>query len=180
MLTLSEHGCTRGFTNLERMSAVLGNYGKDDFIEQFKDQSVQVVVPGTRFTCSGRVLTWVFGADWSGGLELFTEIQIWRPTGGEEISYTKIGSTRITTAPNESRLYRYSLSSPLVFQAGDILGFHHGRDGLTQLRLLYQSTDSGPQAYYTEQHTPQTLITIENGTLASTGYHALIGVETGK
>ena len=57
------------------MGAVLGNYGNENLIERLKKQSVQVIVPGTRFSCSGRVLAWVFGAQWRGGLELFTELQ---------------------------------------------------------------------------------------------------------
>ena len=96
---MSEYGCTHGFTSVERMSAVLKNHEKDNLLKEFKDQSVRVIFPSTRFTCSGRLLAWVFGADWSGGLELLTEVQTWRPTGGEERSY---GSTMIATARNES------------------------------------------------------------------------------
>ena len=56
------------------MGAVLGNYGTENLIEKFKKQSVQVIVPGTTFTCSGRIEAWVFGAQWRGGLKLFTEL----------------------------------------------------------------------------------------------------------
>ena len=58
----------------------------------------------------------------------------------------------------QPQLYRYPLASPLVFQAGDILGFDQGTESLTQLRLLYESTASGPLplAYHTETSTPQT------------------------
>ena len=161
------------------MGAVLGNYGNENLIERFKKQSVQVIVPGTRFSCSGRVLAWVFGAQWRGGLELFTELQIWRPANGEAGSYTKVGGTMIYTV-QQPQLYRHPLASPLVFQAGDILGFYQGTESLTQLGLLFESTASGPLAYHTETNTPQTTFRVENGTLSSTDYHVLIGVETGK
>ena len=139
------------------MGAVLGNYGNENLIERLKKQSVQVIVPGTRFSCSGRVLAWVFGAQWRGGLELFTELQIWRPASGEAGSYTKVRGTMIYTV-QQPQLYRHPLASPLVFQAGDILGFDQGTESLTQLRLLYESTASGPLplAYHTETSTPQT------------------------
>ena len=56
----------------------------------------------------------------------------------------------------QPQLYRHPLASPLVFQAGDILGFYQGTESLTQLRLLYESTASGPLAYHTETSMPQT------------------------
>ena len=36
--------CTNGLTSVERMGAVLGNFGRDDITEEFKDTSVQVIV----------------------------------------------------------------------------------------------------------------------------------------
>ena len=60
-----------------------------------RNSKTKVIVPGANFSCSGRVLAWVFGAQWRGGLELFTELQIWRPVSGENGSYAKVGSTTI-------------------------------------------------------------------------------------
>ena len=177
MFLLEEHGCTHGFMSVERMSAVLGHYGREDLEENFKDMSVQVLVPGMNFSCSGRVVAWVFAAHWVGESDSLTELQIWRPR--EDGSFAKVGNTTITTEEDESQLYRYPLSLPLVFQAGDVLGFHQGAHSHTQLRLLYEDTVSGPQAYHTEQDTPLTTIRIENGSSVSTNFHVLIGIETG-
>ena len=165
-----------GFTSVDRMSAVLGNFNSDNIME-LKDMSVQMVVPGMNFSCSGRVLGWVFAAHWVGSSELFTELQIWRPTDED---YVKVGATSVMTAENGSRLYEISLSSPLEFQAGDIVGFHQPEHILTQLRLMYESVSSGPVAYHFEQHSPQTEIEIEDELPVTTDYHVLLRPITGK
>ena len=170
--------CTNGFTSVDRMSAVLGDYGTDQLSWQFGAVSLQVVVPEINFTCSGSILSWVFGAQWEGDTDSYTELQIWRP-GSRDGVYSKVGSTTIMTKENSTRLYQYSLSSPLPFRAGDVLGYYQGSSHQSQLRLLYEDKESSPQFYYTEQTTSSTQFNIENGTLES-AYHVLISVRTGE
>ena len=111
--------------SLERIHAVLENYGGTSVFHT----NAQTIAPGINFTCSGNILSWIFGAVWVGNTAPFTELQIWRSSG--DGSYTKVGSTTIMTEQNTTRLYQYPLSSPLPFQAGDILGYYQ-----SQLRLV--------------------------------------------
>ena len=98
------------------MGAVLGDYGSENVIKEFKDQSDSA---WGKFQ-----LQWKsFGLGvWSPvmerGLELFTELQIWRPVSGENGSYAKVGSTTIiVTAENPLQLYHYPLSAQLPWSS---------------------------------------------------------------
>ena len=119
---------------MDRIDAVLGNYGSVFF--SFPDFSVQAIVPDTTFTCNGSILSWTFGARWEGNSETFTELQIWRSSG--DGSYTKVGSTTIMTEASATGLYQYPLSSPLPFQAGDILGYFQPATSTSQLGLYHE------------------------------------------
>ena len=119
----------------------------DDLLENegsifFTFDSIQAIYPQVKFTCSGSILSWVFGAQWEGNTDSFTELQIWRP-GSEAGSYTKVGSTTIMVQRNRTPLYEYRLSSPLAFQAGDILGYYQPATTSSQLRLLVEGQGRG-------------------------------------
>ena len=88
----------------------------------------------------------MFGADWVGG-NLFPELQIWRPTGHDGV-YTKVGYTTINTVRESSRFYEYSLSSPLEFQAGDVLGYYQPNFDESQLSLLSENGGRDTQLVY--------------------------------
>ena len=124
---------------MDRIDAVLDNYAAN-FFRSFSDSSVQVIVPDTTFTCNGSILSWTFGARWEGNSETFTELQIWRSSG--DGSYTKIGSTTIMTEESATELYQYPLSSPLSFQAGDILGYFQPATSTSQLGLYHEDVTS--------------------------------------
>ena len=101
------------------MDAVLHNYGG---VLVYSPTDRQAIFPGVNFTCSGSIQSWIFGAGWIGSTASFTELQIWRSSG--DGSYTKVGNTTvIVTERNATGLYYYPLSSPLPFQAGDIMEF---------------------------------------------------------
>ena len=99
------------------------------------------------FTCNGKVLSWVFGAVWEGNSQSFTELQIWRPVVDNDGVFTKVWSTEIITFENQSELYYYPLSTPLAFQAGDVLGYYQPPSKQSQLRLLYERDEIGLQVY---------------------------------
>ena len=137
--TISQGGgpaddCTSGFMSVDRIDAVLDNYG--DVVRSFQNKSEQAVYPGINFTCNGNILSWTFGARWEGNTPALTELQIWRSSG--DGSYTKVGSTTIMTEENTTGLYQYPLSSPLPFQAGDILGYYQPATLTSQLGLRYE------------------------------------------
>ena len=115
------------------MDDLLGNEGRTDITFD----AIQAIYPQVNFTCSGSILSWVFGADWEGNTDSFTELQIWRP-GSEDGSYTKVGSTTIMVDRNTTRLYEYRLSSTMAFQAGDVLGYYQPAASSSQLILLVE------------------------------------------
>ena len=172
--TVSE--CTSGFMSIDRMDALLGNFGNT-----FNDNDFQGIFPEVGFTCSGRVTTWVFGAEWEGNTESFTELQIWRPVGEDGV-YTKVGSTTIMTSENRTKLYHYPLSSPLAFQAGDVLGYYQPPSDRSQLRLIYEADERGEFQlgyYYYNQPSSPSQLDIRKGIFYRT-YQYFINVITGK
>ena len=164
--------CTSRFISLDRMHAVLGNYNGGD-VEDF-DGVEQAIIPGINFTCSGSIESWTFGARWEQDTD-FIELQIWR-LGSEDGSYTKVGSTAINVEEeDETDLYQYPLSSPLHFQAGDILGYYR------QIRLKSENIGSGHPLYYTHPSSAASQFSIDDPQTNSIDqYHVLIGVTTGK
>ena len=109
--------CTSGFMSRERMDALLHS-GKKRFLD-----TVQVLFPEMNFSCNGSIQSLIFGAQWQGNSSSFPELQIWRPSGSQ--SYSKVGGTLINmTGEYISELYQYTLTSPLAFGPGDILGYY--------------------------------------------------------
>ena len=162
--------CTSGFMSLDRMNAVLGYY---DPLATGSETSLQAIIPGINFTCAGSILSWTLAAEWWGAAPELTELQIWRSSG--DGSYTKVGNTTIMTEESTTGLYQYPLSSPLPFQAGDILGYFR-----SQLRLQFENVGSGHPLYYREQDSAASQFTVSDSTLLFDRYHVLISVETGE
>ena len=166
-------GCTRGFMNLDRMDRLLGNIGTLVFAN-----NLQVIYPEVGFTCSGNIQSWVFGAQWVGQSSLFTELQIWRPTGNGV--YTKVGHTTINTARSDSKLYEYPLSPPLAIQAGDVLGVYQPQRSLSQLSLLFAQDGRENQLEYLYSRTsPANSLNINSGNRSIT-FQLFVNVVTGK
>ena len=74
---------------------------------------------------------------------------------------------------DSTRLYQYPLSSPLAFQAGDILGYFRGASSMSQLRLLSEDVGSGHLQHF--QNTAGNPVTQSDDR-----YQPLIHVETGE
>ena len=125
------------------MDAVLNNIENTRFPIQItfaNTTNVQGIFPGMNFTCSGTVQSWIFGAEWHDNRtnDAFPQLQIWRPIGSG--SYTKVGTTIIIMAGQYySELYQYRPSSPLAFQAGDILGYYQPRVDKSKLELYLEN-----------------------------------------
>ena len=152
------------------MHAVLGNYGS---LKEFEGVN-QVVIPGINFTCSGSIQSWTFGARWEQDTD-FIELQIWRP-GSVDGSFTKVGNTTINMEEeDQAQLYHYPLSSPLHFQAGDVLGYYR------RIRLIAEDVGSGHPLYFAFSIGPASQFSITSPfTLSVDQYHVLIGVRTGE
>ena len=164
--------CTSGFISLDRMHAVLGNYYGGDVVDF--DGAEQAIIPGINFTCSGSIERWTFGARWEQDTD-FIELQIWRP-GSENGSYTKVGNTTINVEEEgQTDLYQYPLSSPLHFQAGDILGYYR------QMTLMAEDLGSGHPLYTTHLNSSASQFSVDDPqTNFIDQYHVLISVTTGK
>ena len=154
------------------MNAVLRNYGPDDLDMILYRGSFQAINPGINFTCSGTILSWTFAAEWRESTPALTELQIWRSSG--DGSYTKVGSTTIMTEESTTGLYQYPLSSPLSFQAGDILGYF-----MSQLTLQFEDVEPGHLIYYNSQDSASSHITVSDFSLIYDN-HVLISIETGE
>ena len=159
---------------MDRIDAVLGNYGT---VFTSFESSVQAIVPDTTFTCNGSILSWTFGARWEGNTPALTELQIWRSSG--DGSYDKVGSTTIITEENTTGLYQYPLSSPLPFQAGDILGYYQPAPSTSQLGLRYEEVTTNSYEVFSLP-TPASQFNIATVTdTFENRYQAMVGVETG-
>ena len=175
--------CTSGFMSLDRMEAAVqgGRQSQDhvlgDVVPSLASISRQRILPYINFTCDGNILSWTFGAQWEGNSPRYTELQIWRSSG--DGSYTKVGSTTIMLEEeNSTQLYQYTLTSPLPFQAGDILGYFQGSQPTSQLRLLFEEVGSDYSEHFNIQDSPSSQFNTESNTGNFDGYQLLISVET--
>ena len=78
---------------------------------------------------------------------------------------------------NSTQLYQYTLTSPLPFQAGDILGYFQGSQSTSQLRLLFEIVGSDYPLHYNIQDSPSSQFDTESNTGNFLGYQLLISVE---
>ena len=72
------------------------------------------------------------------------ELQIWQNTGGT--SYTKAGFSLLPFSTLVSNVAEYTLSTPLEFQEGDILGVYQPQLSKSAFVVYYQERD-GPEIY---------------------------------
>ena len=166
--------CASGFPSLDRIDAVL-NYGD---ITRF-GRNVQAIIPSTNFICDGSIQSWVFGGQWGGSTDSFTELQIWRPSDQNGV-YNKVGNTTINVMEgelNQRKLYHYNLSSPLPFQARDILGFYRSE---THVNLIFENVGSGHLFYFSRINHALSQYDIRLRSGSSNEYHVLIGITTGE
>ena len=158
------------------MDIAVGNTG-----DVYSDDNYQGIFPDVGFTCSGWLLSWVFGAEWEGNSQSFIELQVWRPVGGDGV-YTKVGSTTVVTSENRSQLYYYNLSSPLAFETGDILGYYQPPSDNSQISLIFEKDTKGNLQrgyYYHNLSISASYLDIRQGTLYNS-YQVFINVITGK
>ena len=132
--------------SLDRIDAVLDKYMYGSLVHTIN--GFQAIFPGVNFTCDGSIQSWTFGAAMVGtSTSSFPELQIWRSNGNG--SYIKVGSTTVNVIEeNATQLYHYPLSSPLPFQAGDILGYYQPDIPQSQLRLYAEDGQGRQLGYY--------------------------------
>ena len=162
--------CTSGFMSRERMDTLLHG-GKKRFLD-----TAQVLFPGMNFTCNGSIQSLIFGAQWQGNRSSFLELQIWRPNGS--YSYSKVRSTLINmTGENTSELYQYTLTSPLTFGPGDILGYYQPTN---QLGLYFELEGQGQLGYLFTARQVSSYLVVSDYHLSVNNVQLLLDVVTGK
>ena len=119
--------------------------------------SEQRLFPDITFTCNGFITKWIVGAEANNG-DLLPELQIWRNNGGT--SYTKAGFSLLPSNTLSGTVAEYTLSTPLEFQEGDILGVYQPRRQDSALIVYYQERD-GP-VNYQEGNSAQSTVTLGN------------------
>ena len=104
----------------------------------------QRLFPDITFTCNGSITKWIVGGTAENGASL-PELQIWQNIGKN--SYTKTKFSLIpSSAIFNNNVAEYTLSTPLEFQEGDILGVYQPRQQNSALVVYYQERD-GPVNY---------------------------------
>ena len=162
--------------SLDRIDAVLDKYMYGSF--EYTVNGFQAIFPGVNFTCSGSIQSWIFGAAMEGtATSSLPELQIWRSNGNG--LYSKVGNTSINvTEENATQLYHYPLSSPLPFQAGDILGYYQPDIPQSQLRLYAEKDGRGRQlGYYINSANASSELSLST---ESGRFQSFINVQIGK
>ena len=113
--------------------------------------------PDITFTCNGFITKWIVGGTTDNTQSLEPELQIWRNTGGT--SYTKANFSLLTFSTLVSNVAEYTLSTPLEFQEGDILGVYQPQSQNSALVVYYQQRD-GP-VNYQEGNNPLSTVTLD-------------------
>ena len=106
----------------------------------------QAFFPDMSFTCSGALNKWTIVAKPVGGGSRFPQLQIWRSTGGR--SYERVAQSMVDDSvpvATTAFVYEHTPTTPLQFQAGDILGVF--TPPVPRLTFKYQE-QGGPLNYY--------------------------------
>ena len=104
--------------------------------------SRQVLIPAMNFNCSGVITKWIFPARWDGNTDAYLQLQVWRRLSTLSSSYYRIGSTTVQAREeSRSRVYEVPLSPPMLFQAGDIVGYFQPDAENAQLNLYLEDSE---------------------------------------
>ena len=127
--------CTDGFPSLFHIDSV------EDIVKVETKNKRQVLIPGINFTCNGNLTKWIFGAEWKGNTDGYTELQIWRKTSTTDNVYTKVGATTIMVSESSSEMYEYTVDPPLAFLEGDVLGYFQPDKDESQIVVYVERSD---------------------------------------
>ncbi len=138
--------CVQGFLNreaLETYGAVIDTHLRSHVQEQR-------LIPQLEFTCNGNITKWIIGGHRRptplGSAQ--PQLQVWRrlPTESayNRIAYSEVTDLTLTDRPN---VYEVVPSSPLMIQAGDILGYFQPSHEESGVLLYYLQEFDGPMNY---------------------------------
>ena len=147
--------------NILRKNAEIINGGKstDHLNDEFR------LFPSMNFTCSGRITGLLLGADirWNNNLIYqYPTIQIWRNNDTDQ--FVRLASQEIRLAAGEfspDGVLQYTLTTPIWFQSGDVLGVYQPGSGSAVVRLYYNRDNNAPDSYQF-QGNPSTEFALRN------------------
>ena len=99
-------------------------------------------MPSLKFTCPGTITGFLLGVDvrTDGSKNQYPSIYLFKEGGADY--YTKVGSRDIILDAENfttSGLFNYTLSEPLSFSTGQVLGVRQPKDSDSRVRFFYQS-----------------------------------------
>lgn len=142
-------------------------------------QREQVLIPAIEFMCSGTLSKWRFVAERStgGGRNRYPEFQIWRPQNSQ--TYDRIHSVAVSPqSTGQNNVYTHSMSTPVQYQAGDVLGVYHPPAD-TSVYKIYSVEHGGPKNYrMVRQETSSMQFHLDSTAVRIRTDYPLIGAET--
>ena len=141
---LPELQCMQGFLDeptLRRKAALIGR--------AVSRHQEQVLLPAVTFTCDGSLSGWTFVAKRVGGRGRsdYPEIQVWRPQPSSPHVYDLVSSVRVSPqATDHNSVYTHTLTSPISYQTGDVLGLYHPSSDSSAYKIL-SVQHGGPNSY---------------------------------
>ena len=135
----------------------------------------QYLFPDITFTCNGFITKWIVGGTTDNSESIQPELQIWRNTGGT--SYTKTNFSLLPFSALVNNVAEYTLTTPLEFQEGDILGLYQPRRQNSTLVVYFQE-HNGPAGY---EEGSSSLSTVTLGNVDDYDYPLVtVEISTGK
>ena len=97
------------------------------------------IFPEIRFGCNGRITQATFAAGLlASHTQVWPEIQIWSVSSAGYYNRRNQATLEGARATSDLNVYEKSLSQPLSFQTGDILGVYFPPEGSSSLQLYLQ------------------------------------------
>ena len=160
------HGCTSGFMELEllktRAEEISG--GGEDTGHSLDNEFR--LIPFESFSCSGNMtgLLLVGTVRTGGSRNQYPEIQIWRKIDHSNNTYMHSWQDSQEIRLNlgdfsPDGVLQYSLTTPISFQSGDVLGVYQPDESNSVVRVYY---DSNTSTTYRVDNNPTSPITIPN------------------
>ena len=118
-----------------RVYSLLTSTGDGD-ADNFKarDDSLQILFPSLTFTCSGKILKWILTGRYRVFNDESPEISLWRMFGNSSSVYKKVNNTTTALLPlsgdREDGVYEFIPTTPVIAQAGDIVGLYIPEDSV--------------------------------------------------
>ena len=172
--------CTSGFMDLDLLKRRAVKIPEGDRSNDFLDHEFRLI-PDMNFTCSGTITSLLIGAAYrTGRLRIeYPEVQVWK-INPEGSLYTRQGSEEIRLAAGDfspDGVLQYTLTTPMTFQSGDVLGVYQPDQSDSLVTLFYNSDASAPT---TLRISSQPTTSISLGSLSSiSGQHILISPISG-